>query len=130
MIIINLSCSGYMIEINGEQISVVGLTQKYSKVRKQHILNTHNTNTSMSNKNVQWFNTTMEKLSLITDKKTHKYSAEKQKDEETKCCLHSRLLHFALQDASCFHVLNPHLCSCLFRSFSSSQLSYLCGWTL
>lgn len=70
MIIINLSCSGYMIEINGEQISVVSLTQKYSKVRKQHILNTHNTNTSVSNKNVQWFNTIMEKLGLITDKKT------------------------------------------------------------
>lgn len=35
MIIINLSCSGYMIEINGEQISIVGLNTRYRKVRRQ-----------------------------------------------------------------------------------------------
>lgn len=72
-----------------------------------------------SNQNVQWFNIMMENLGLIKHKKIGKYSNEKRQDQETKCCLHSVLLYFALQDASDFHELNPHLCSHFFLSFFS-----------
>lgn len=58
-----------------------------------------------SNQDVQWFNVMIGNLGLVKNKKIEKYSDEKQEDPETKCCLHSVLLYFALQDASYFHVL-------------------------
>lgn len=117
MIIINLSGSGYMIEINGKQVSVVGLNTKIQEGKKTTHLNhtQHGRFCGSSNQNVQWLNIMMENLGLIKDKKIEKYSYEKQEDQETKCCFHAVLLYFALEDASYFHVLNPHL----FLSFSS-----------
>lgn len=121
MIIINLSCSGHVIEINGEQVSVVGLNTKIQYGKKTMHLNytQHKHFCVSSHQDAQWFNIMMENLGLIKGKKIEKYSDEKQEDQETKCCLHSVLLYFALQDASYFHVLNPHLRSHLFLSFSS-----------
>jgi len=70
MIIINLSCSGYMIEIYGEQVSVVGLNTKIQSGKKTTRLNytQHKHFLVSSNRNVQWFKIMMEKLKTKNQK--------------------------------------------------------------
>lgn len=54
MIIINLSCSGYVVKVNGEQVSVVGLNTKYGK----NTMYTQHRHLCFSpNQSEQWFNT-------------------------------------------------------------------------